>query len=158
MLLCILKKYFSCYFSSKGHYGNTTKADRQEVLKKVFHFECQCLACTDDYPTEFDLPQTYSSEDSRYNTTATVDQQLRLEMDNADQKMNEVLFNKLQKSDLDGMIDIYCKKTDMAHQARLLCPHLLYEKCKAGLSDCLWLKYGNRGPGFRQKIPVGIYT
>ena len=120
--------------------------------------ECLCLACTDDYPIDMDLPNKYSSQDSRYDTAATVDQEARLQMDHDNDKMNKALFERLEQSDLDGMIDIYCKKAGMANEVCLRCPHLLYEKCKAGLSDCLWLKYGNRGQGFRQKIPAGIYT
>jgi len=66
-------------------------------------------------------------------------------MDLDNDNMNKVLFEKHHNSDLDGMMEIYCQKTNMANKVNSMFPNLLYEKCKAGLSDCFWLKYYNRG-------------
>ena len=141
----------------QGHYGNTSEADRQNSLRKVFHFDCKCSACSNHYPTAQDLPKTYSAEGSKYSGSSEVTQELKLKFDKENERMNTELFEKLNSSDLDGMIELYCQKTDMAKNVNLECPHLIYEMGKAGLCDCLWLKYGNRGQGFRQEMPAGVF-
>lgn len=44
----------------QGHYGDTLKEKRQAFLNNVFHFQCLCTACENDFPLANKLPKTYS--------------------------------------------------------------------------------------------------
>ena len=140
----------------QGHYGNTAKADRQKVLKQMFHFDCQCLACIHDYPSADQLPREYTSPESTFESFKEGTTSI-LDVEKEHEAFNQELFDKLEKCDLDGMIDIYCQRTNLANKAGLKSPHLVYVMARAALTDCLWLKYGNRGWDFKQDMPFGIY-
>ena len=139
----------------QGHFGNTSKTDRQKTLREMFHFECQCLACSNDYPLAEHLPKTYSCPESVYQQELDSTQLASIEEDH--KKLNDELFDRLDKADLGGIISTYCKRTDLASKSGLKSPHLLYVMGRAALTDCLWLKYGNRGWDFKQSLPYGIY-
>ena len=51
----------------QGHHADMVKSARQRALKKVFHFDCCCTACADDYPLAANLPNTYSASQSCYS-------------------------------------------------------------------------------------------
>ena len=71
--------------------------------------------------------------------------------------MNEKLFEQLERSDLSGLIDVYCQRTNIAKEAGLQSPHLIYIMARAALTDAMWLKYGNRGWDYKVAMPYGIY-
>ena len=143
----------------QGHYGNTTMVDRQKVLKQMFHFDCQCLACIHDYPRAEKLPKTFTSSESKFEGSHPHPPSISqlTDAEKMHEAMNQELFDKLEKTDLTGMIDVYCQRTNLAKKVGLKSPHLIYVMARAALTDCFWLKYGNRGWDFKQDMPFGIY-
>jgi hypothetical protein len=43
----------------QGHFGDTPKEERQRILKNMFHFECHCIPCVNNYPLASELPDSY---------------------------------------------------------------------------------------------------
>ena len=45
----------------QGHFGDTPRSKRQNILQRMFHFECKCHACQMDYPTSSGLSKSYAN-------------------------------------------------------------------------------------------------
>ena len=71
--------------------------------------------------------------------------------------INEKLVRQMRQSDLDGVIESYCQRANLAKEIQLQRPHNVYLVARVALTDCLWLKYGNKSWNFRDKMPHTIY-
>ena len=56
---CIAKGEEICHIY-QGHFGDTTKEARQQILEDVFHFRCRCTACVNNFPLANEIPDTFS--------------------------------------------------------------------------------------------------
>ena len=44
----------------RAHFSEQPREQRQSILRRIFHFQCRCVACVNDYPLGDVLPRTYS--------------------------------------------------------------------------------------------------
>lgn len=57
-------KMFQIFSSYYCHYFNTNRFLRQKITKELFEFDCDCIACEEDWPGgyAFDVAATKVSE------------------------------------------------------------------------------------------------
>ena len=44
----------------RAHFSEQPREKRQSILNRIFHFQCRCTACVNDYPLGDEIPRTYS--------------------------------------------------------------------------------------------------
>lgn len=105
------------------HFADTPFAQRQSVLKELYHFQCQCKACVLKFPLYQDLPGDFAHPEY-----------LELSKDFKD----AFEANKLIKA-----CDIVVKKLIIASEF-LKEPHSVFVTDRAALIECFWHCYGNK--------------
>ncbi len=48
--------------SPQAHFGNTARRQRRRILRKNFHFWCECEACRGDFPESASLPRGFADD------------------------------------------------------------------------------------------------
>lgn len=150
---CIKKGEEICHVY-QGHFGDTDKEKRQNVLREMFHFECNCDACTNEYPKASQLQKDYASTGKDTDTKEKTAQLKQL--DEKHEEINQKLFDAQEKYDVDLMFKLYCHRLRLA-KGVLKSPHLIFLMGRAAIIDCLWIKYGNRLQFSRPFYLEGVY-
>ena len=185
----------------QGHFGDTPKEKRQDILDRMFHFKCLCSACVNDYPLANKLPHTYSEmgkllyddetaasyyqaiEDKmeKYNfdfknlkSTTTFKDMLLAEitsirvpdnqkiinilkiLDEYHTAMNDDLVVLIENKNIDGALELYYERQKIA-SIFLHPPHMMFLSGRAAITDCLWVKYGNKAYGTSGTELFGTY-
>ncbi len=107
----------------QGHFADTPLPKRRQLMQNFFHFTCQCLACTEDYPVYEDLPATF--DNSNYALLCTQVQ------------------NAIDLKDYKQAMFFLMKKLSLISDA-LEEPHQLFVKDRAAFLECLWQCYSNK--------------
>ena len=150
---CIKKGEEICHVY-QGHHGDTDKDRRQKVLKGMFHFDCCCHACQNDYPKATCLPSTYLELIKEGD--GEIRKQALRQRDEEHKKITDKIFDVVDANDVDGAINLYCERLRLAKNF-LDPPHLIYLMGRAALMDCLWIKYGNRERCDDSLVLEGVY-
>ena len=177
----------------QGHFGDTRKEERQRILKNMFHFDCLCAACMNNYPLGSNIPKTYEkcskytfksvgavtyiktiqqslekydldlSFEAKYkkhlmdliipeihSTRVTKDlnsfEKLFKMLDQFHESINEKLPGLLENKNVDGVLNLYYQILRVAN-IFLKPPHMIFLNGRGVITDCLWVKYGNKTYG-----------
>ena len=136
-----------------GHYGDTTKEKRQELLQRKFHFQCCCLACEQDYPSAEECLNLYKT----FAETPPEGLKKIISKDELDvlDKQNDILHSKveiaLQKGLVQTAINLTLERIKLISD-NLKEPHVLYLMSRMSLVNYMWYIHGNKSRWFRPEI------
>ncbi|XP_023339607.1 SET and MYND domain-containing protein DDB_G0284059 [Eurytemora carolleeae] len=123
-------------------YDVTPKLERLSTLSKKYKFECNCLACKEEWNTYQLLPKSFND---------LVDNQLKLTAQNAGslggrvqaiQQLGAKIHRVQQNKDYSGALQIYPDFLK-ALDGVISPPHQFYVIARRSYSTCLWVLYGN---------------
>ena len=187
----------------QGHFGDTAKDERQRILMNMFHFDCLCKACVNDYPRVGELPDSYSvmaklvlndtaqssqlqmfkNNIEKYNYDINdpksksnmlireISNTIRRKKTPQDKKIiaifksleenhdtiNKELFQLIESKNIDEALRLYCERIRIAC-VFLIPPHMIFLNGRAAITDCLWVKYGNKAYGVSSSSLSGAYV
>ena len=137
----------------QGHFGDTTREERQKILEDFYSFRCSCEACTKNFPLAKDLPKTY--EDS-FTQGSSLELSKLKELDARHVKIGEDIMAALEANDLERVQELYGERLRLAGRD-LPNPHMIFLSNRSGLLDAIWLRFGNRNFSARNETLKGVY-
>lgn len=152
---------------------HSNREERQKQLKTQYWFECQCLACTEDWPLMHEMTEDYlnfrcqdCNEKVVFNTASnnpllrcvcgTPIPMLQVlkkigETDMISAKAKEAM----EKGDLATAQDLYCNFLTTLDKY-LLPPYQDYFKIQQSIWKCIWMRFGNRIVRSKMRKPAKI--
>lgn len=107
----------------QGHFADTLLEKRKQLMGDYFHFICNCLACTQNYPLYSQLDKTFDNEEYFSLTSAAQD--------------------AFSTQNYTKGLDIMTKRLTIISD-NLQEPHQLFIQDRAAFIECLWQCYANK--------------
>ena len=114
-----------------GHFGDTPLETRQKNLKIMYHFQCSCLACKNDYPRSQNLPKKFS-DCPQYVEKFGLEEALA--SDKKLEKLNESVSNAMARVLVEKALGLYLERASWLCET-LEEPHVLFLQTRSAIID-----------------------
>ena len=139
-----------------GHYGDTERERRQELLRQRYHFQCGCEACLQDFPlaqTCLQHCRTFAETPPSGLKTPLSESELQA-LDDKNEECKILVEKALMKGDVQSAVKLTLRRLDMM-SSHLRQPHILFVMARMSLINYMSYLYSNKARGFKpQKLPV----
>lgn len=140
----------------QGHFGDTPLEKRRAVLKKLFYFDCACLACVRDYPLGKHLPRTFADSGSVLKPLEEGEMKDPLELDRIYLDYNAQIEEATAQGDVERILQLYYRRAELVCR-HLEPPHFMYLTSRAAITDCLAILYSYRSAKAKGQKLSAIY-
>merc|ERR1712179_216554 len=135
-----------------GHFGDTSREQRQAHLLQKYHFSCECSACENDYPkTEqfFEATKTFAGT-PKDNLVKPISEKELENLDVQNAKLQQMTEFALSKNMLHRALETTKKRVELIC-THLKQPHALHMLGRCSMVNYMLFMYGNQSFGYKPK-------